>query len=137
MADEEKKIIVDEDWKQEAQREKEVLAKQEQAEEAEKKEKEKEQEQEQEQESQARGPLPEGNLAALISMLATQALFALGLLQVKGQEGREPDLEMAKYNIDMLDVIVEKTKGNLTEEEEHVLSTTLGELRMGYVKVAG
>jgi hypothetical protein len=133
MADEEKKIIVDEDWKQEAQREKEVLAKQEEAEEAEKKEK----EQEQEQESQARGPLPEGNLAALISMLATQALFAMGLLQIKGQEGREPDLEMAKYNIDMLDVIAEKTKGNLTEEEEHVLSTTLSELRMGYVKVAG
>ena len=131
MTEEEKKIIVDEDWKQEAKREKEVLAAQEEAEEK------KEEEQPEEQESQARGPLPEGNLAALISMLATQALFALGLLQIKGQEGREPDLEMAKYNIDMLDVLVEKTKGNLTEEEEHVLSTTLSELRMGFVKVAG
>jgi hypothetical protein len=131
MADEEKKIIVDEDWKQEAKREKDVLAAQEETEEK------KEQEQPEEQESQARGPLPEGNLAALISMLATQALFALGLLQIKGQEGREPDLEMAKYNIDMLDVLVEKTKGNLTEEEEQVLSTTLSELRMGFVKVAG
>jgi hypothetical protein len=130
MAEEEKKIIVDEDWKQEAKREKEVLAAQEEVEEK------KEQEQPQEQEAQARGPLPEGNLAALISMLATQALFALGLLQIKGQEGREPDLEMAKYNIDMLDVLVEKTKGNLTEEEEQALSTTLSELRMGFVKVA-
>ena len=129
MAEEEKKIIVDDDWKQEAQREKEILAAKEKAEKEAK-------EEDQQEESQARGPLPEGNLAALISMLATQALFALGLLQIKGQEGREPDLEMAKYNIDMLDVLVEKTKGNLTDEEEHVLSTTLSELRMGFVKVA-
>ena len=121
----EKKIIVDEDWKAEAQREKEILAAKEKA------EKEKEQE-----EKQARGPLPQGNFAALISMLTTQALFALGLLQVKGQEKREPDLELAKYNIDMLETLEEKTKGNLTQEEETVLSNTLNELRMGYVKIA-
>jgi len=122
----EKKIIVDEDWKAEAQKEKEILAAQEEA------EKEKAQE-----EKQARGPLPQGNFAALISMLTTQALFALGLLQVKGQEKREPDLELAKYNIDMLETLEEKTKGNLTQEEEAVLSNTLNELRMGYVKVVG
>jgi len=124
--EQEKKIIVDEDWKQEAQKEKEILAAQE---EAEKKEK--------QQEQQPRGPLPEGNIAALISMLATQALFALGLLQIKGQEERKPDLELAKYNIDMLQVLEDKTKGNLTKEEEAVLANTLNELRMGYVKVAG
>ncbi len=122
----EKKIIVDEDWKAEAQREKEIWAAQE---EAEKKKTQKE--------KQARGPLPQGNFAALISMLTTQALFALGLLQVKGQEKKEPDLEMAKYNIDMLETLEEKTKGNLTKEEETVLTNTLNELRMGYVKVAG
>jgi len=122
----EKKIIIDEDWKQEAQKEKEILAAQEEAE-----------KQEKQQEEQQRGPLPEGNLAALISMLATQALFALGLLQIKGQEERKPDLELAKYNIDMLQVLEDKTKGNLTKEEEIVLSNTLNELRMGYVKVAG
>ena len=122
----EKKIIVDEDWKAEAQKEKEILAAQEET------EKKKTQE-----EKQARGPLPQGNFAALISMLTTQALFALGLLQVKGQEKREPDLELAKYNIDMLETLEEKTKGNLTKEEETVLVNTLNELRMGYVKVAG
>jgi len=127
MAEKEKKIIVDEDWKQEAQREKDVLAAKEKA----------EKEDKQEEEARERGPLPEGNFAALISMLATQALFALGLLQVKGQEERKPDLEMAKYNIDMLESVEEKTKGNLTEEEQRVLSTTLSELRMGYVRVAG
>ncbi len=124
--EEEKKIIVDEDWKAEAQKEKEILAAQEEA------EKEKKQE-----EKEARGPLPEGNFAALVSMLTTQALFALGLLQVKDQEKKEPDLEIAKYNIDILETIREKTKGNLTKEEETVLSNTLNELRMGYVRVAG
>jgi len=124
--EQEKKIIVDEDWKQEAQKEKEILAAQEQAE-----------KKEEQQEKASRGPLPEGNFAALISMLTTQALFALGLLQVKGQEERKPDLELAKYNIDMLQTLEEKTRGNLTKEEEAVLSNTLNELRMGYVRVAG
>ena len=129
MAEEEKKekkkIIIDEDWKQEAQKEKEILAARE---EAEKKKAEKE--------DKHRGPLPKGNFAALISMLTTQALFALGVLQVKGQEEKEPDLGMAKYNIDMLETLKEKTKGNLTKEEETVLANTLNEIRMAYVKLA-
>jgi hypothetical protein len=122
----EKKIIVDEDWKAEAQKEKEILAAQEEAEKEKK-----------EEVKQGREPLPEGNFAALVSMLTTQSLFAMGLLHVKGQEEKEPDLEMAKYNIDILETIQEKTKGNLTPEEETVLSNTLNELRMGYVKVTG
>jgi len=124
--EQEKKIIVDEDWKQEAKKEKDILAAQEEAE-----------EKDEQEEETPRGPLPEGNLAALISMLATQALFAMGLLQIKGQEERKPDLEMAKYNIDMLQVLEEKTKGNLTKEEEAVFANTLNELRMAYVKVTG
>jgi hypothetical protein len=118
-----KKIIVDEDWKKEAQREKEILAAQE------------EQDKEKAQAQRPTGPLPKGDFAALVSMLTTQALFALGLLQVKGQEERKPELELAKYNIDMLEALEEKTKGNLTSAEEKVLKNTLSELRMGYVRV--
>lgn len=121
---EEKKIIVDEDWKKEAQKEKETLSAQE---ETEKKEKE---------QGKRSGPLPKGNFAALISMLATQALFALGLLQVKGQEQKEPNPELARYNIDMLETLQEKTKGNLSEQEKKILENTLNEIRMAYVKVA-
>ena len=123
----EKKLIIDEDWKHQAQKEKEVLAAKEK------------QEKEEAAEAEAHGrggPLPQGDLAALISMLTTQALFSMGLLQVKGQEKREPDLELARYNIDMLETLEAKTKGNLTEDEEAVLANTLGELRMGYVHVA-
>jgi len=128
MAEEqEKKIIIDEDWKQQAQREKEVLAAQEEAE---------QKERAQEEQAGRAGPLPRGDLAALVSMLTTQALFALGLLQIRGQEEREPDLELARYNIDMLQTLEEKTKGNLTPEEQQVLRNTLSDLRMGYVSVA-
>ncbi len=123
---EEKKIIIDEDWKQQAQKEKENLAAEE------KTEKEKTEQAEPEQ-----GTLPPGDLAALISMLTTQALFAMGLIKVEGQEGREPDLAIAKYNIDMLETLQEKTKGNLTDQETDVLENTLGQIRMAYVKLAG
>jgi len=122
----EKKIIIDEDWKQQAQKEKEKLAEQE------KTEKEKTP-----RGKGHRGPLPEGDFASLISMLVTQALFALGLIQVEGQKDKEPDLELAKYNIDMLETIQEKTKGNLTEEEKKMLENTLSQVRMAYVKLAG
>jgi len=121
----EKKIIVDEDWKQQAQKEKEILAAQEEAKKKETGEDKAEQ-----------APLPKGNFAALISMLTTQALFAMGVLKVEGQE-REPDLELAKYNIAMLETLEEKTKGNLPEEEKKVLENTLSQVRMAYVKVAG
>lgn len=122
----EKKLIIDEDWKMQAQKEKEILAA---------KEKQEHEEAPEDQTEGRPGPLPEGDLAALISMLATQALFSMGLLQVKGQDRREPDLELARYNIDMLQMLEAKTKGNLTEDEEAVLKNTLSELRMGYVHV--
>ena len=122
---EEKKIIIDEDWKKEAQKEKEKLASQEET------------DKETKEQDKRHEPLPEGNFAALVSTLTTQALFAMGVLQVKGQPPREPDLELAKYQIDMLETLQEKTKGNLTETEEKVLANTLNELHMAYVKFAG
>jgi hypothetical protein len=125
MAEEEKKIIIDEDWKKEAQKEKEVLAAQEKA------------EKKKTQASRRAGrSLPKGDFAALVNMLTTQTLFALGLLEIEGQH-REPDLYLAKYNIDMLEALAEKTKGNLTKDEAKFLENTLHEIRMGYVKIAG
>jgi len=120
----EKKIIVDEDWKDQAQKEKEILAKQEEV------------EKEKTEEKTKRPPLPKGDFAALVSMLVTQALFALGVLKVEGHD-KEPDLEMAKYNIDMLEALEEKAKGNLTDEEKTVLENTLSDIRMAYVKASG
>jgi hypothetical protein len=120
----EKKIFIDEDWKQQAKKEKEVLAADEES-------------QKQEAEEGGRqGALPEGDFAALVSMLFTQTLFSLGFIQVKGQEKRAPDLTLAKYNIDMLGMLEAKTKGNLNDEEQQAITSALNELRMVYVKVA-
>ncbi len=130
MADE-KKLIIDEDWKKQAQQEKEILAAKEKQEKAKQKAAD-----EEEEIGQPAGPLPQGDLASLINMLTTQALFALGVLRVKGQDQREPDLEMARYNIDMLETLQAKTKGNLTAEESQLLKNTLNELRMGFVQIA-
>lgn len=127
MAEEEKKIIVDEDWKEEAQREKEKLAKQEKAEKGKRKA---------EEEKPEQVKLPPGDFAALVSLLASQALFAMGMLETEGQK-KAPDLEMARYNIDMLATLEEKTKGNLTEQETAALESTLSQVRMAFVKVAG
>ena len=124
---EEKKIIIDEDWKNQAQQEKEILKEKEKAE--------KGQKPAEEPGADERGPVPEANLASLINMMTTQALFAMGVLQVKGQEEHPLDLEMARYYIDMLDVLQEKTKGNLTEDEAGALKNTLTELRMGFVQI--
>jgi hypothetical protein len=121
----EKKIIADEDWKEQAKKEKEVLAAQEKA------------EKEKRKGPQRRGPLPKGDFAALVSMLVTQALFSMGVVAVEGEEGkREPDLELAKYNIDMLETLEEKTKGNLSKQEEKALSNMLNQVRMAYVQVS-
>ena len=127
MADE-KKIIIDEDWKDQAKREKEELAAAEKIEKAEKAE--------EATETPERGPLPAADMTGLISMLGTQAFFAMGAFGT--EEGQEPkiDLEMAKYSIDMLGVIDEKTKGNLSDEEAAALEGTLHQLRMTYVNVS-
>ncbi len=124
QSENEKKIIVDEDWKQEAQKEKQVLDAQEKT------------EKEEPEQQGRRGPLPEGDFAALVSMLVTQALFSLGVVHVEGQEKRAPDLELARYNIDMLDMLEEKTKGNLTEDEQKVFQNTLSQVRMAFVQVS-
>jgi hypothetical protein len=61
------------------------------------------------------------------------AMIGLGMLQ--GPDGKRPpvDLPAAKDAIDLLGVLQEKTKGNLTKEEEEVLREGLYHLRMGYM----
>ena len=46
-----------------------------------------------------------------------------------------PNPELAKYHIDLLDVLDQKCKGNMTDDEKRLLDTTLYQLRMAYVEV--
>lgn len=118
MSDE-KKIIVDEDWKEEAQREKERLA-----EEIEKSRREK-----------AKPPIP-ASFSVLVASLATQASVGLGDIPHPLTGKTEVNLGEARFHIDMLEILQEKTKGNLTPEESRALDAVLFDLRMRFVEKA-
>ena len=141
MAEEQPSLHIDTDWKKQAQEEKKRLA-------------------EQEQQKKAAPPaasrpspaepagmpragagrggergLPPATFTTLVQSIVTQVLFYLGELAARGAEPNV-NLDMAKHNIDMLGVIEEKTKGNLTEEEQRLLDGALYETRMRYVSIA-
>ena len=85
--------------------------------------------------ARARGEMPQPSFSALVQSLTTQVLFYLGDLTTRGAEPTV-NLDMAKYNIDILAVLEEKTKNNLTDEERRLLDAALYETRMRYVSVA-
>jgi len=76
---------------------------------------------------------PEASLLTLIISLYANAQIALGVLPDPMTQQQIKDLPQAKYNIDLLDVLKEKTKNNVTPDEEQALEQTLYELRMTYV----
>jgi hypothetical protein len=71
----------------------------------------------------------------LVSYLSTTALFQLGLLAGPSGERIPADLLNAQRTINLLEVLQDKTRGNLTSDEERVLEATLYELRLGFVEV--
>jgi len=82
-----------------------------------------------------RAQMPPASFSTLVQSLLTQALFYLGDLSARGAEPTV-NLEMAKHQIDTLGVLEEKTKGNLSEDEQKLMDTVLYEARMRYVSVA-
>jgi hypothetical protein len=116
---EEKKLIIDEDWKEEAQKEKEALAKA------------------LEEEKQKGRPLPgPPNFMMLVSGLATQALMGLGEMENPFTGKRERNLEEARFHIDMIEILEQKTQGNLTEAEARAMESLLYDLRLRFVDAA-
>jgi Domain of unknown function (DUF1844) len=71
----------------------------------------------------------------LVSYLSTTAMFQLGLLPGPGGERIPVDLMNARMTIDLLEVLQEKTDGNLIEDEAKLLDEVLYELRMSFVEV--
>jgi Domain of unknown function (DUF1844) len=85
--------------------------------------------------ARARGELPPANFPTLVQSMLTQILFYLGELTTRGAEP-SVNLDLAKHQIDILGILEEKTRGNLTPEEKQLLDTALYESRMRYVSVA-
>ena len=81
-------------------------------------------------------PLPEISFINLIFSLSTSALIQLGEIQDPVTQQLAKNLPLAKQTIDLIGMLKEKTKGNLTSDEEKVLENLLYDLRMRYVKAA-
>lgn len=78
--------------------------------------------------------LPPLDFATFILSLSSSVLMSLGVVEnpVTGKIEKEPTV--ARQTIDLIELIREKTKGNLTDEEVKLLDDVLHELRLWYVK---
>jgi hypothetical protein len=88
---------------------------------------------------ESRPELPPADFDFLVYSLRLQAELNLGLLPmgVPGDENQEPDLDLARHNIDLLTVLQQKTQGNLTDAEQHALDNSVTELRFRFVEAKG
>ena len=129
-------LQIDDDWKRQAQEEKRRLAEESKAREAAAK-------------PPAVAPaaadaaadprraraLPAADFPSLVSTMITQASYALGDY-ADGANEPAVDLDGAKFQLDLLAVVEEKTKGNLTPAEQALLDSALYEVRSRWVSVA-
>ncbi|MCP3955303.1 MAG: DUF1844 domain-containing protein [Desulfobacterales bacterium] len=79
-------------------------------------------------------PLPEMNFSTFVVSLNASALMHLGLMEDPVQGGKVKNLELGKQTIDILVMLEEKTRGNLSHEEEKLLQNVLYDLRINFVK---
>jgi hypothetical protein len=102
------------------------------------KEAEKKEEKEETKEGQKReGPLPEITFSNFVFSLTTQALIQLGEIQDPESKKSLKNLPFAKQTIDLMGILKDKTRGNLTKEEEALIDSALYDLKMKYVKASG
>jgi hypothetical protein len=125
----EKKLIIDEDWKSQVQAEKARAAAGEAA--------------------SATGPspsdledagdfpMPPATLELLLTTLATEALMSLGQIPHPATGQLTTHRNQAKYLIDTIDILRQKTKGNLTPDEQQTIDSLLHQLRMVFIQTGG
>jgi len=86
-------------------------------------------------------PIPPASFDFLVLSLRAQAELQLGLFHFgnkddDGEEKSEPNLPLARHTIDLLAMLLEKTKGNLSLEERRLLENSVTELRFRFVQVS-
>ena len=110
------KIIIDSEWKEDAAKEKARIS-------------------EEVDKTVRQEPLPEPSLVELVNMIVMQA--SVGLSGYKGPDGKTlpADPGVAKHYIDLLELLRDKTAGNVTDDEKNLLDGILHEMRMTYVQV--
>jgi hypothetical protein len=80
--------------------------------------------------------LPPASFSFLVLSLRAQAEMQLGLIHFGEAGKQEPELPLARHTIDMMGVLLEKTKGNLSLDEQRLLENSLTELRFRFVQVS-
>ncbi len=157
---EEPKLIIDEDWKTQVQREKEELKQKLAASEADAATEPTEGDNSENGDDNATEPLgdasesvaaaskvandkpeelgapPPASMMLLVTTLATQAMGAMGLMPDEQGASLPVNLDFARHFIDMLSVLEEKTNGNLSDDEKVYLGDALHQLRMAFVAVS-
>ena len=85
--------------------------------------------------------MDEKNTAQLFMQLVMQnqqmAMISLGKVKNPVSDALDKNLEYAKLSIDILDMLAQKTKGNLSEYEEKLLAETVNQLKVFYVEESG
>ncbi len=80
-------------------------------------------------------PIPPATFEFFVLSMKMQAEMAMGLIHFGAEKDRpEPDLRVAWHSIDLLAMLSEKTRGNLTLDEQRLIENSLTELRFRYVQ---
>ncbi|MFQ5964274.1 MAG: DUF1844 domain-containing protein [Candidatus Scalinduaceae bacterium] len=106
---------VDDEWKKKVQEEKEKVS-------------------EKKPSQKTKQQIPEASFSLFIYSLATQTLINLGEVENPFNKKKEQDLDQAKFTIDTIQIIKDKTKGNLSDDETKYLDSVLYDLSMKYVE---
>jgi hypothetical protein len=80
--------------------------------------------------------LPEITFTNLLLSVSTSALIQLGEVEDPISRKTSKNLPLAKQTIDLIGMLMQKTKGNLTPEEEKIVESILYDLRLRYVKAS-
>ena len=85
---------------------------------------------------QEQQPFPEASFSTLILSMGSAAAMAMGLAPHPSSGQTEKDLPMARFNIDLLEILKGKTKNNLLKEEEDFLNHLVHDLQLKYLEAS-
>ena len=72
----------------------------------------------------------------LILGFASAALHYIGHSSVEGQKKLEVNLPLSRQNIDIIELLKDKTQGNLSEQESSLISSVLEDLKVKYIEAS-
>ena len=79
----------------------------------------------------------EASFSVLLTSIASSALISMGLAPNPQSHQVQKDRAMAKFNIDLLNLLKDKTIGNLTNDESRFLDSLIHDLQMKFVQMKG